>query len=283
LGWNKIALMQMASITLVLVTVLGLVFGSFLNVCITRLPLQQSVVSPRSRCPLCGSPIRFFDNIPLLSWIVLRTKCRECKAPISFRYPLVECSLACLWAICYLVFALTIPFYGAAILCFLLLGLAVMDSETMRLPDTFTLVGTAAAVAFAAIYPQAWVDGSRPMASLVAAAHSLGTAVAGAVLILIIRWMYQSIRGREGMGLGDVKLFAMIAAWLGVERTLLVFFIAIVGGAIFALGFLARTQQRDEHGVWLERKLPFGTFLALSAIYALFLGGSTIRWYLGLF
>lgn len=275
--------MQMASITLVLVTVLGLVFGSFLNVCITRLPLHESVVSPRSRCPQCGAPIRFFDNIPLLSWIVLRAKCRDCKAPISFRYPLVEFSLACLWVICYLVFGLTIPFYGAAILCFLLLGLAVMDSETMRLPDTFTIAGTAAAVAFAAIYPQAWVDGSRPMASLIAAAHSLCSAVAGAALILIIRWIYRSIRRREGMGLGDAKLLAMIAAWLGPEKTLLVFFLAIVGGAIFGLGFLAKIPQRDEHGVWLERKLPFGAFLALAAVYALFLGGSTIRWYIGLF
>jgi leader peptidase (prepilin peptidase) / N-methyltransferase len=275
--------MQMASITLVFVAVLGLVFGSFLNVCISRLPLHESVVSPRSKCPQCSSSIRFFDNIPVLSWIWLRAKCRDCSAPISFRYPFVALSLACLWVACYLVFGLTIPFFGAAILCFLLLGLAAMDGETMRLPDSFTLVGTALAVAFAAIYPQPWVDGNRPMASLVAAAYSLASAFAGAMLILVIRLIYRSIRRREGMGMGDAKLLAMIAAWLGPERALLVFFLGIVGGAIFAVGFLSKIPQRDEQGVWLERKLPFGTFLAVGAIYALFLGGSTVRWYIGLF
>src|SRR5664279_2256937 len=178
----------MTILTLVFVAMFGAVFGSFLNVCISRLPEHRSVVSPRSHCPRCGDPIRAVDNIPLVSWALLRARCRACKAPIALRYPLVELTLPILWIVCFEFFDISVTFAGAALLCFLLLGLAVMDAETMRLPDTFTLPGIALGVAFAAIVPANWTNMLSSHPAIRAAAYSIAAALLAAAVVLLIRW-----------------------------------------------------------------------------------------------
>jgi leader peptidase (prepilin peptidase) / N-methyltransferase len=273
----------MTLLTIFFLVLFGLVFGSFLNVCISRLPEHQSVVSPRSRCPRCGTPIRALDNIPIVSWVRLRARCRACRAPIPLRYPLVELALPVLWIVCFESFGLTTSFVGAAVLCFLLLGLAAMDAETMRLPDAFTLPGIAAGVVFAALAPANWTNPLLPHEALWAAGSSLAAAALAGGAILLIRWTYQWLRGSEGLGLGDAKLLAMIAAWLGIRRTFLAFFLAVVAAAFAGIVVLLWRRRQMNLRSWLGARLPLGTFLAVAAIYSLFLGWSSIRWYIGLF
>jgi leader peptidase (prepilin peptidase) / N-methyltransferase len=272
----------MTILTLVFVALFGAAFGSFLNVCISRLPEHRSVVSPPSHCPRCGSRIRAVDNIPLISWILLRGHCRTCRAPISLRYPAVELALPLLWIACFDLFGLTVSFAGAALFCFLLLGLAVMDAETMRLPDAFTLPGITLGVIFAALVPGNWTSILAPHAALRAAVASITAAVLAAAVVLIIRWSYRWLRGREGLGLGDAKLLAMIAAWLGIQRTALAFFLAVVMGAIIGIAILLGQRRPGDTGL-MQKRLPLGTFLSIAALYSLFLGWRTIHWYLGLF
>ena len=167
---------------LLIVVILGLLFGSFLNVCISRLPAHDSIVTPRSRCPHCGTQIRAWDNIPVLSWILLNRRCRDCQAIIPIRYPLVEIALPCLWVPCFLKsgpvlesLQSAILFLASATFCFFVLGLAVMDLETMRLPNSFTRPGTAIAIAFAAIR-LAGVDGrNSPSPSVQSGPNSGGS------------------------------------------------------------------------------------------------------------
>ena len=272
----------MTILMLVFVAMFGAAFGSFLNVCISRLPEHRSVVSPRSHCPRCGNPIRGVDNIPLISWILLGARCRACKAPIARRYPFVELTLPILWIVCFEFFGMTLSFAGAALLCFLLLGLAVMDAETMRLPDAFTLPGIGLGVVFAALVPANWTSTLSPHPALGAAAHSIAAALLAAAVVLLIRWSYRWLRGREGLGLGDAKLLAMIGAWLGVQRTALTFFLAAVAGATIGIAVLLG-QRRPGEMTLMQKRLPLGTFLSIAALYSLFLGWSTIHWYLGLF
>jgi leader peptidase (prepilin peptidase)/N-methyltransferase len=186
--------------------VFGLAFGSFLNVCISRLPRHESIVRPRSHCPRCGAMIRSGDNIPILSWILLRGRCRHCRQPIAWRYPAVELATAALFLLSELRFGLTVTGIGMAILSFLLLGLAVMDAETMRLPDAFTLPGIALGILYSTLLPADHLG--HAIASILWAASA-------ALLLLLLRRLYFVIRHQEGLGLGEVDLLAMIAAWLG--------------------------------------------------------------------
>lgn len=246
----------------------GLAFGSFLNVCISRLPRHASIVRPASRCPICGTAIRPWDNLPLLSWIWLRGRCRDCRTLISWRYPLVELATAILFLLTYLVYGLTVEAAGIVLLCFLLLGLAIMDAETMLLPDAFTLPGIVLGIVF-----NAATDGWR------AAAAACGYALGAATLILIFRSAYWLIRRREGMGLGDAKLFALIAAWLGPWQALLVLFLGVVTAALYGLFLLGKTTARNKGTL----RIPLGSFLCAAAIYTIFRGAETIKWYLSFF
>jgi leader peptidase (prepilin peptidase) / N-methyltransferase len=255
----------------ILVVLLGLAFGSFLNVCIARLPLHESVVHPPSHCPHCGIAIRARDNVPLLSYLILRGRCRACHKSISWRYPAVELANASLWLLCFLQFGPAMLAAAMAILCFLALGLAVMDAETMLLPDAFTLPGIALGILWsAASNGGAWPEELR------AAGISLLWAAAAAGLMLLIRTVYWLLRKREGMGLGDVKLFAMFAAWLGPENALLIFFLAVIIGAAYGILILRRHRGR-------RARVPLGSFLCVAAIYTVFAGPQTIAWYLGFF
>ncbi len=252
----------------IFVVLLGLAFGSFLNVCIARLPRHESIVQPPSHCPRCGAVIRAWDNIPLLSYLLLRGRCRACKGSISWRYPAVEFATASLWLACFLQFGATLPAGAMAVLCFLALGLAVMDAETLLLPDTFTVPGIFLGILWCA----AATEGAR-LDKLRAGGMSLLWAAMAAAIILLIRTAYWLVRRREGMGLGDAKLFAMLAAWLGPANALLIFFLAVIAGAIY--GVLSLRRQRSG-----TARIPLGSFLCLAAIYAVFAGPPTIAWYL---
>ncbi len=183
---------------------------------------------PGSHCPDCSAPIRPIDNIPLLSWMALRGRCRSCRGAISWRYPAVELATAALFLLSFLRFGLTLTGIGMDVLCFLLLGLAAMDAETMRLPDVFTLTGIGLGVIYAALLPAEFLT-----ERLWHAGEALLWAFLAALLLLIIRWTYQMVRHVEGMGMGDVKLLAMIAAWLGPGPTILALVLGTFATALF--------------------------------------------------
>jgi leader peptidase (prepilin peptidase)/N-methyltransferase len=289
---------------------LGLLFGSFLNVCISRLPAHQSISKPRSNCPHCLATIRWYDNIPLLSWILLRARCRNCKQPISWRYPAVELAFG-LWlaynASTSLVLftpgivtnALAGHIIGAialAILGFLLIGLIVMDWQTHKLPDAFTLTGTV--LAFVLICARAvflgphegeiLLHGRNPLTSpgnvtdrgnviLTGPEHlvlgRLLAIVAAAGILLLIRFAYQQLRHREGLGLGDVKLIAMIAAFLGFWPAILALFLGSILCSAYALTLMLR-RRADA-----LTRLPLGTFLSIGGLVAALIGTPLIAWY----
>jgi leader peptidase (prepilin peptidase) / N-methyltransferase len=257
---------------------LGLAFGSFLNVCIWRLPRHESVAAGRSRCPECGAAIRARDNVPLLSFLLLRGRCRDCGAAISWRYPAIELATAALWVLCWLEFGVSVQGIGMAVFCLLVLGLAAMDAETMLLPNAFTLPG----IVLGLIYSGA-ICGGGWSGRLRCVGASLGWAVCGAILILAIRGLYWLVRRREGMGVGDAKLLAMIAAWLGPANALLAFFLAVVGGAVYGVFLLMFRDPGPKIRTWGTHRLPLGSFLCAAAIYATFEGRETVGWYLSLF
>lgn len=259
----------------------GLAFGSFLNVCISRLPRHESVVRPRSRCPRCGIGIRSRDNIPILSWILLRGRCRRCHWKIPWRYPAVEATTAALFLLCDLQFGFSFAGVGMAALCFLLLGLAVMDAETMRLPDAFTLPGIVLGVLYSGLLGGAGA-GTRPVLPpwLVGGLWAILWAMLAALLLLCARWAYYLARGKEGMGVGDAKLLAMIAAWLGPSATLLTLLLGVISAAVWGVAWVAISQGRRDSAT---TRLPLGAFLAAAAIYTIFAGGPVIRWYMKFF
>lgn len=299
--------------------IIGLLFGSFLNVCITRLPQHESIVRPRSRCPQCGAPIRWYDNIPLLSWVLLRGRCRDCKQAIPLRYALVELGMGLwLWITigtflskysqthCFggnfggADFSRSMGAVGIAILGFLLIGLMVMDWQTMRLPDAFTLTGIA--IGFLLICVRAAFLGPTEDQVVLSSHHiqltSPGSvvdhgnvfltgpehlifgriaAVCGAALILlVIRWLYKALRHREGMGLGDVKLLAMIAAFLGFWPAVLAFFFGTLLASAYGIFLLLRGKAGR------TTRLAFGSFLAIGGMIAAQFGDRLIGMYAAL-
>jgi leader peptidase (prepilin peptidase)/N-methyltransferase len=260
----------------------GLLVGSFLNVCIVRVPVGESVAWPRSHCRQCDQPIAGWDNIPVLSWLLLGAACRACGGRISWRYPVIELATCSLFVMCCLRFSPSWPAAGWALLCFLLLGLAVMDADTLLLPDLFTLPGLGAGILFAGLQAGlrdgAWAPGLR------AAGHSLLAAAVSAAVLLLIAGAYWLARRRMGMGLGDVKLLALLAAWLGLPQTALVLFLAVIVGALYGLGMiLSHRQQESAEGEDPlpigQMPVPFGTMLSLAGLYSIFLGERTLRWY----
>jgi leader peptidase (prepilin peptidase)/N-methyltransferase len=292
---------------------LGLLFGSFLNVCIARLPVHESVVRPGSRCMACGHPVRWFDNVPLVSWVVLRGRCRDCGAGISWRYPAVELATGVWFAAAAgrLVQAGTagganaasgaIEAIAFAVLGWLLIGLMVMDWQTQRLPDGFTLSGIAIGLGLACVQAAFLAQGEGDVVldtthqlrlsspgSMAAQGNVFLTGaealvfgrvavVAGAALLLLgVRWAYKRLRGREGMGLGDVKLLAMIAAFLGLSQTLVALFAGVVGASVYGVALLARGRPAA------TTRVPFGSFLAAGGLLAAACGAQVVAWYAGL-
>jgi leader peptidase (prepilin peptidase) / N-methyltransferase len=263
----------------------GLLLGSFLNVCIVRLPGGESVVWPRSHCRQCDQPIASWDNVPVLSWLLLGGACRKCGGRISWRYPLIELAVSILFLICCLHFSFAWLAASWALLCFLLLGLAAMDAETLLLPDWFTLPGLVAGVVFSGLRP-GLESGIWTWSAAVRAAglSLLYAAVAGAALLLIAG-AYWLVRRRMGMGIGDVKLLAMLAAWLGLRETGLVLFLAVIVGALYGVGTILFRRRTGSEGSLPAGQLPvpFGTMLSLAGIYSIFLGERTLGWYMQFF
>lgn len=243
---------------------LGLIFGSFLNVVIYRLPAGRSIVMPRSRCPYCDGEIRFLDNIPVISFLLLRRRCSRCGAPIAWRYPLIELATAALFVACAARFGLTLEAAISALFCMLMLTLAIIDADHYVLPDRLTLPGIILGLAL-----QPWLPRST-FAEAVA-----GVLIGAGVLILTINFWYW-LREEEGMGMGDVNMLAMIGAFLGWQGVVVTLASATVAGATFGLALLALGRLN------MRARLPFGVFLALGALFALFFGRPLLAAYLEL-
>ncbi len=243
----------------------GLIIGSFLNVCIGRLPAGESIVSPPSRCPHCGKGIAWHDNIPVLSYLVLGGRCRGCRAPISLRYPLVELTTSLCFVLQGLAHGDDIPLLASRLVfTALLIVLFGTDLETMRLPNVLTLPGLVAGLAFSIWLPPGLI------------ASAIGAAI-GAAIPFLIRWAWRAATSVDAMGLGDVKMLAMIGAFLGWRQVWVVLFLASVTGAVIGIAVTAG------RGRSMRTRLPFGTFLALAAFVASLAGESLLAWYMGLF
>ena len=255
---------------------LGLAFGSFLNVCILRLPKGESVISPPSHCRWCGTPVRPVDNVPLLSWILLRGRSRCCRQPLAVLYPLVEGGTAMLFLMNLLHFGVTVEGIGMTIFCWLLFGLMWMDAREYLLPDAFTLPGIILGILFRVAF-------TRDTDWLHAAADGLLSASALGGLLLLVSVLYRLIRGRDGMGLGDVKLGAMLGAWLGWRLGGLALFAAIVSGALAGIVMLQYRADKTPKMEAEPGRLPFGSFLAAAGILTVFTGKPLLAWYLGFF
>jgi leader peptidase (prepilin peptidase) / N-methyltransferase len=277
----------------------GLAFGSFLNVCASRWPHKMSIVRPRSYCPNCGRTLTWWENVPLLSWLALRGRCRTCRAGIGWRSPLVELAIGALWAheclhclnsisrpglIPYDLRSALATAISSAILEWLLVALAVLDAEHLWLPDWITLPGIALGILSqlvnSAIESVPWFFKEGFLWTL---EKTLFAALIAAGFILLIRFVYWLIRRREGVGLGDAKLMAMLASWLGLPGALLSFAVGVVLGALVALVLLAASaiskKSSGRAGVWALQKLPLGTFLSIGGIIDLLWGQRIIDAY----
>jgi leader peptidase (prepilin peptidase)/N-methyltransferase len=246
---------------------IGLVVGSFGNVCIHRLPLRQSIVTPRSRCPRCGAPIRALDNVPLLSYAVLRGRCRSCRAPISARYPAVEAANGLLYLGLARSLGPTLQAAVAMALVTALLALTLIDLDHQLLPDVITLPGIVVGLA-ASFLP----GPPTPLSSLAAA-------VGGYLVLAAFAWTWRRLRGMEAMGQGDWKMTAMLGAFLGVEKLLLTVLLATVCGSLVGVGQMVFAGRSSQH------KLPLGTFLGLAGILVVVAGPAAdalLDWYKGL-
>jgi leader peptidase (prepilin peptidase)/N-methyltransferase len=244
---------------------LGLIVGSFANVCIHRLPRGESVVQPRSRCPSCGAAIKPWDNVPLLSYLILRGRCRSCQGPVSLRYPLVEGvnGLLYLWLALFL--GPTAEALFQMVLVTALLVLSLIDLDHQILPDRITLPG----VVFGIAGSFAGISGVTPLSAV-------GGSVGGYVAFLGVAKAYRRARGVEGLGEGDWKMAAMLGAALGWQRMLLTILIASLAGTIVGLALMRLRGRSAQH------PLPFGTFLGASGIIVVLVGNPILAWYAGL-
>lgn len=279
----------------ILAGLLGLAFGSFLNVCLSRWPEGESVVKPRSHCRNCGRTLAWWENVPVVSWLALRGRCRTCKAKISWRYPLVEILIGFFFASAffqiYQAFGVVdLPpnslhefiFERIAGLLFLwiLVALSFLDGKHLWLPNLLIVPGIAIGLVYATVrefLAYHFDTGIRPLRAFL---HALLAACIAAALILLIRWSYWLIRRREGIGLGDAKLMAMLGAWLGLSGALLSFAIGVTLGAAFAVVLLAIPVGRRGSETWLAAKLPLGTFLCIGGIISALWGQPIITAYL---
>jgi leader peptidase (prepilin peptidase)/N-methyltransferase len=268
-----------------IVGIFGLFVGSFLNVCIHRVPLGRSIVLPRSACPACGHAIAFYDNIPLLSFLLLRGRCRHCRAPISWRYPAVETLNALLWVAVWLVYGPTLSSLLYAAFSSAMLVLAFIDAGHRILPHGITIGGLVAGLATApwqAIHQAQAFDlarfldvlgfttANRPVLSWIDAGLGL---LVGAGMLLIVAVGYYLFRKTEGMGHGDIIMMAFVGSVLGWSLTLLTIFLGSFLGALVGLILIRRAGGDRKY------EIPFGTFLALAAVITLLTGNRLLAWY----
>jgi leader peptidase (prepilin peptidase)/N-methyltransferase len=275
----------------VLAGVFGAIIGSFLNVVIHRVPLEESIVFPNSRCPSCGAVIAFYDNVPVLSWVMLGAKCRGCKERISFRYPAVELLTAVLFVAVAMHDGLSVALPFDLVFVSALVALIFIDAEHMILPNAITYPGMVFAVVARLAIPYLsgnWHFDDLPSLSqgafsgLPVWVTSLAGAAIGALIgggsLWLMGWTWEKLRGIEAMGLGDVKMMFMVGAYLGWRLTILTIFVGVLSGSI--IGVLMMARQRDRN---MQMLLPFGIFLGLGAIGSLLFGSHLVEWYAGQF
>lgn len=275
-------------LTAIFVFLVGASFGSFLNVCIGRWPEGLSVVKPRSRCPKCGHQITAMENIPILSWLMLRGRCSGCGERISIQYPIVELLSGLIWLLAYFHFGLSFTAFRIAVFALVMLGIAITDAKHFLIPDGFTVFGLffVLVTSFVALYLGEAEPFARPWDAI------LGMCV-GAGAISIVGWLGEVWLKRPAMGFGDVTLMAVVGAAVGPARSLLTIFIAAVLAPIVLLGIVYPLSARglatdkgqtelalEAGGGWRKRELPFGVFLAPAALIALLHGDLIIAWYL---
>jgi leader peptidase (prepilin peptidase)/N-methyltransferase len=246
-----------------LVSVFGLLFGSFLNVCIYRIPRDLSVVLPRSFCPECGNSIAAYDNVPLFSYLLLRGRCRACRQPIGWRYPAVELTTAVLFGLVAWRYGLTLSALKWAIFESLLVALFWIDLEERLLPDELTLGGTLVGLLLAVCVPVPGILGYvSPIQNkiLLSLANAALAAVVLSGALWVIRVLYEKIRHREGVGLGDVKLLLLLGAFLGLQNGVTGLLIGSVAGTVISIAFLIIARKDPS-----TYELPYGTFLCAGA------------------
>jgi leader peptidase (prepilin peptidase)/N-methyltransferase len=282
----------------------GLAFGSFLNVCLSRWPAGESVVHPRSHCRACGRTLKWWENVPLVSWLALGGRCGTCRVQIGWRYPMVELAVGTLWAAIVWQIAwwhagisfsplglieAAAPTIGKILLVWILVGLAALDAEHLWLPDIVTLPGIVLGLVVSLMRGDFLVASSlgltsgEPSAPFSLLNQMLRVAFAiliAAGLVLAIRWIYWLVRRREGIGLGDAKLMAMLAAWLGLPGALLAFAIGVVLGALVGIVLILRPQTGEGAATTGLTKLPLGTFLCIGGIVSALWGSEILRAYL---
>jgi len=292
----------------------GIVIGSFLNVCITRIPEEISIISPGSRCPRCGTPIRAYDNVPVFAWLWLRGKCRTCGAPISVMYPLVELATGLLFVAAFLEYGITQATVKWLFFTCLILVLTITDLRVRMLPDLVTWPGFAAGLLFSLIVPPrdgfatilSWRLLHLPLQGMTAGIldGALGAAF-GSFLLWGLAVAYRVVRKREGMGMGDVKMMAMVGAFLGLRGTFLTILLGSLLGsvigvsvvlALYLSGWRSELAKRaNRRGLGSENalrwaiasqyQLPLGTFLGIGALAIVYLGpvvASKIPWLRGM-
>lgn len=247
-----------------ILVVAGLCVGSFLNVCIHRLPRGGSLVRPRSRCPGCEHELAWYENIPLLSYLLLLGRCRRCRARISVRYPIVELLTAVLFAWHYWMFGWTALLAVRLLFACALVVLFAIDLEHQILPDAITLPGVAAGLIFSLAFPPGVLDAV------------LGVLIGGGALWLIGEAYYR-YSGQEGMGGGDIKMLAMVGAFLGWKLTLITLVLSSMLGSLFGVAVILSRRGN------LKQALPYGTFLAIGALVASLYGDRIVDWYVGLY
>jgi leader peptidase (prepilin peptidase)/N-methyltransferase len=272
----------------------GLAFGSFLNVCVSRWPMGESIVHRRSHCRKCDHTLAWWENIPVASWLIVRGRCRSCKEKIGWRYPLAEFSVGALWATVAWQFLVLISLpdapalsialtdaLGKMIFYWLLVALAVLDAEHLWLPNLITIPGIILGLILTAILAPLddswWLNRASWKSAVIVDLMAIGL---GAALILLIRWIYWLIRRREGIGLGDAKLMALLAAWLGLPGALLAFALGVILGAAAAIVLLAVPSAKVDGKGWALTKLPLGTFLCVGGIISGLWGQRILAGYL---
>ena len=249
-------------VLIIFVFAMGAAIGSFLNVCIYRLPQDLSIAAPRSFCPACRTPIRAYDNIPIFSFLLLGGKCRKCRVPISWRYPLVEALTGGLALALFLKLALTFSFFCYFCFAAALVVITFIDLDHRLIPDAISLPGILIGflLSFLAVTPGVW--------------NSLLGIVIGGGSLYLVAVVYEFVTKREGMGGGDVKLLAMIGAWLGWKAVLFTLFFSSLTGSLVGGALMV---ARKEDG---KLAIPFGPFLTFSAMAYVFFGEKLVRWYL---
>ena len=271
--------------------VIGAIIGSFLNVVIHRVPREESIVLPSSKCPSCGAVIAFYDNIPVLSYAFLGGRCRNCKAHISARYPAVEALTAVLYVGTAWHDGLTVALPFDLVFITAIVALIFIDAEHMILPNAITYPGIGFAIGARLAVPYLMGEphfDDLPMllngsfAGLPIWAVSLIGAFIGALIgggsLWLMGWTWEKLRGIEAMGLGDVKMMFMVGAYLGWRLTILNIFLGVLSGSLIGIAMMARQGKRN-----MQMLLPFGVFLGIGAIAALLIGSYIVEWYAGQF